>query len=333
MYQSRITGSGHCVPDRVISNDMLSQWMNTSDAWIQERTGIRERRWFEPGKDTVAGLAAVACRNALEMAAVSKEEVDFIVFATITPDYYFPGSGVLLQRELGLGPVPALDIRNQCSGFVYAISLADQYIRNGVYRNILVVGAEIQSSALDISDEGRAMAVIFGDGAGAVLLSRSEEKDRGVLDSILYSDGNYAEELILKDPGSSRPLRKLEDLALQAAEARPFMNGNQVFRHAVQRFPEVTLEILNKNGYSKEDLDLLIPHQANLRITRYIQEQLGLPDEKIVSNIERYGNTTAASIPIALSEAIMAGRLKDGDLVCLTAFGSGFTWGANLMRW
>ena len=333
MYQSRITGSGHCVPDRVISNDMLSQWMNTSDAWIQERTGIRERRWFEPGKDTVAGLAAVACRNALEMAAVSKEEVDFIVFATITPDYYFPGSGVLLQRELGLGPVPALDIRNQCSGFVYALSLADQYIRNGVYRNILVVGAEIQSSALDISDEGRAMAVIFGDGAGAVLLSRSEEKDRGVLDSILYSDGNYAEELILKDPGSSRPLRKLEDLALQAAEARPFMNGNQVFRHAVQRFPEVTLEILNKNGYSKEDLDLLIPHQANLRITRYIQEQLGLPDEKIVSNIERYGNTTAASIPIALSEAIMAGRLKDGDLVCLTAFGSGFTWGANLMRW
>ena len=333
MYQSRIKGSGHCVPDRVISNEMLSQWMNTSDAWIQERTGIRERRWFEAGKDTVAGLAAGACRNALEMAGVSKEEVDFIVFATITPDYYFPGSGVLLQRELGLGPVPALDIRNQCSGFVYALSIADQYIRNGVYRNILVVGAEIQSSALDISDEGRAMAVIFGDGAGAVLLGRSEEKDRGVLDSILYSDGNFAEELILKDPGSSRPLRKLEDLALQAAEARPFMNGNQVFRHAVQRFPEVTLEILQKNGYTKEDLDLLIPHQANLRITRYIQEQLGLPDEKIVSNIERYGNTTAASIPIALSEANLAGRLKDGDLVCLTAFGSGFTWGANLMRW
>jgi 3-oxoacyl-[acyl-carrier-protein] synthase-3 len=267
------------------------------------------------------------------MAGVPKEDVDFIVFATITPDYYFPGSGVLLQRELALGTVPALDIRNQCSGFVYALSLADQYIRNGVYQNILVVGAEIQSSALDISDEGRAMAVIFGDGAGAVLLGRSEEKDRGLLDSILYSDGNFAEELILKDPGSSRPLRKLEDLALQAAEARPFMNGNQVFRHAVQRFPEVTLEILKKNGFSKEDLDLLIPHQANLRITRYIQEQLGLSDDKIVSNIERYGNTTAASIPIALSEANLAGRLKDGDLVCLTAFGSGFTWGANLMRW
>ena len=333
MFRSHITGTGHYVPERVITNEMLSQWMNTSDAWIQERTGIRERRWFEQGKDTVANMAARACREALEMAAVPPAEVDFIVFATITPDYYFPGSGVLLQRELGLGPVPALDIRNQCSGFVYGLSLADQYIRNGVYKNILVVGSEIQSSALDISDEGRAMAVIFGDGAGAVLLSRSEEKDRGLLGSILYSDGNFAEELILKDPGSSRPLRRIEDLAVQAAETKPFMNGNQVFRHAVQRFPEVTLEILQQNGYSKEDLNLLIPHQANLRITRYIQEQLGLPDEKIVSNIERFGNTTAASIPIALSEANRAGRLKPNDLICLTAFGSGFTWGANLMRW
>lgn len=333
MYRSRITGTGHFVPDRVVTNEMLSQWMNTSDAWIQERTGIKERRWFEQGTDTVANMAARACRNAMEMAGSSANEVDFIVFATITPDYYFPGSGVLLQRELGLGPVPALDIRNQCSGFVYGLSLADQYIRTGVYRNILVVGAEIQSSALDISDEGRAMAVIFGDGAGAVLLSRSEEKDRGLLDSILYSDGNFAEELILKDPGSSRPLRRMEDLALQAAETKPFMNGNQVFRHAVQRFPEVTLEILQKNGFTKDDLNLLIPHQANLRITRYIMEQLGLPEEKVVSNIERYGNTTAASIPIALSEANLASRIREGDLVCLTAFGSGFTWGANLMRW
>lgn len=307
--------------------------MNTSDAWIQERTGIKERRWFEKGKDTVANLAARACRNALRMAEINADDVDFIVFATITPDYYFPGSGVLLQRELGLGPVPALDIRNQCSGFVYGLSIADQYIRNGVYKNVLVVGSEIQSSALDISDEGRAMAVIFGDGAGAVLLSRSDKKDRGILDSILYSDGNFAEELILKDPGSSRPLRKMEDLAVQASETRPFMNGNQVFRHAVQRFPEVTLEILQKNGFSKEDLNLLIPHQANLRITRYIQEQLGLSREKVVSNIERYGNTTAASIPIALSEAHQAGRIKENDLVCFTAFGSGFTWGANLLRW
>ena len=321
------------MPERVISNEMLSQWMNTSDAWIQERTGIKERRWFEQGKDTVANMAAKACRDALETAGVDAAEVDFIVCATISPDYYFPGSGVLLQRELGLGPVPALDIRNQCSGFVYALSLADQYIRNGVYKNILVVGSEIQSSALDISDEGRAMAVIFGDGAGAVLLRRSEEEDKGIIDSILYSDGNFAEELILKDPGSSRPIRKIEELAIQASETRPFMNGNQVFRHAVQRFPEVTLEILHKHGFSKEDLGLLIPHQANLRITRYIQEQLSLPEEKIVSNIERYGNTTAASIPIALSEANLEGRLKSGDLLCLTAFGSGFTWGANLMRW
>lgn len=333
MYRSRITGTGHYVPDRIITNEMLSQWMDTSDEWILERTGIRERRWFEPGKETVSGMAANASRNALEMAGIPASQVDFIVFATITPDYYFPGSGVLLQRDLGLGPVPALDIRNQCSGFVYGLSVADQYIRSGVYKNVLVVGSEIQSSALDISNEGRAMAVIFGDGAGAVLLSRSEDESRGILDSILYSDGNFAEELILKDPGSSRPLRRIEDLAVQAAESKPFMNGNQVFRHAVQRFPEVTLEILQKNGFSKEDLNLLIPHQANLRITRYIQEQLGLPDEKIVSNIERYGNTTAASIPIALSEANLAGRIKPNDLVCLTAFGSGFTWGSNLMRW
>lgn len=333
MFRSRIRGTGHYVPERIITNEILSNWMNTSDAWIQERTGIRERRWFVQGKDTVAGMAANACRDAMKMADVKAEDVDFIVFATISPDYYFPGSGVLLQRELFQAPVPALDIRNQCSGFVYGISLADQYIRNGVYRNILVVGAEIQSSALDISDEGRAMAVIFGDGAGAVLLSRADEGEYGMIDSILYSDGNFAEELVLKDPGSSRPLRKLEDLAMKASEAQPFMNGNQVFRHAVQRFPEVTLEILRKNGFGKEDLDLLIPHQANLRITRYIQEQLGLPDEKIVSNIERFGNTTGASIPIALSEANLEGRLKSGDLVCLTAFGSGFTWGANLLRW
>ena len=333
MLKSRIAGTGHHVPDRIVTNQMLSEWMNTSDEWIQERTGIQQRRWFEQGKDTVANMAAKACRNALDMAGISAAEVDFIVFATISPDYYFPGSGVLLQRELGLGPVPALDIRNQCSGFVYGLSLADQYIRNGVYRNVLVVGSEIQSSALDISDEGRAMAVIFGDGAGAVLLSRTDHPDQGILDSILYSDGSFAEELILKDPGSSRPLRKIEDLAVHAAETRPFMNGNQVFRHAVQRFPEVTLEILRKNGWEKEDLDLLIPHQANLRITRYIQEQLGLPDEKIVSNIQRYGNTTAASIPIALDEACREGRIQPGNLVCLTAFGSGFTWGANLIRW
>jgi 3-oxoacyl-[acyl-carrier-protein] synthase-3 len=333
MYQSFIAGTGHYAPNRIITNDYLSTLMDTNDAWITERTGIKERRWYEPGVDTVSNMASKASRMALENAGVDVQEVDFIVFATITPDYYFPGSGVLLQRDLGLGPVPALDIRNQCTGFVYAVSVADQFIKSGMYQNVLVVGAEIQSSALDISDEGRGMAVIFGDGAGAVLMRRSPDKNRGIIDSLLHSDGRYAEELILKDPGSSRPFRQIADLVLHPEETRPFMNGNQVFKHAVQRFPEVTLEVLKKNGFTKEDLDLLVPHQANLRITNYVKDQLGLPDEKVVSNIQRYGNTTAASIPIALSEAFQEGRLKEGMLVCLTAFGSGFTWGSNLMRW
>jgi 3-oxoacyl-[acyl-carrier-protein] synthase-3 len=333
MYRSYIAGTGHYAPSRIVTNADLSELMDTTDAWIRERTGIQERRWYVPGEDTVSGMAAKACTMALANAGIDKNDVDFIVFATITPDYYFPGSGVLLQRDLGLGPVPALDIRNQCTGFVYAVSVADQFIRTGMYENVLVVGAEIQSSALDISTEGRSMAVIFGDGAGAVLMKRCNDEGRGLIDSLLYSDGQHAEELILKDPGSSRPWRQLADLALHPEETRPYMNGNQVFKHAVHRFPEVTLEILKKNNLNKTDLDLLIPHQANLRITNYIREQLGLPEEKVVSNIHKYGNTTAASIPIALSEAVSEGRLKPGNLICLTAFGSGFTWGANLLRW
>lgn len=333
MYTAYIAGTGHFAPDRIITNDYLSTLMDTSDEWIQERTGIRERRWFEKGKDTVANMAAKASIMALENANLGKESIDCIVFATITPDYYFPGSGVLLQQELNLGNIPAFDIRNQCTGFVYALSVADQFIKTGMYNNILVVGAEIQSSALDISNEGRGMAVIFGDGAGAVVLRRSKKIGKGIIDSRLYSDGHFAEELILKDPGSSRPRRQLDELAEDLSDSRPYMNGNQVFKHAVQRFPEVTLEVIEKNGFKPEDLDLLVPHQANYRITRFVQEKLGLPDEKVVSNIDRYGNTTAASIPIALSEAHAAGRLKEGMLVCLTAFGSGFTWGANLLRW
>jgi len=333
MFNSFFAGTGHYVPERIITNEYLSTLMDTNDAWIVERTGIKERRWFEKGKDTVANMAAKASQKALANAGIEASDIDFIVFATITPDYYFPGSGVLLQRELGLANIPALDIRNQCTGFVYAVSVADQFIKSGMYKNVLVVGAEIQSSALDISTEGRGMAVIFGDGAGAVVMRRSENAESRVLASKLYADGRFAEELILKDPGSSRPFRQLDDLAANMEDTRPYMNGNQVFKHAVHRFPEVTLDILAENGFQKEDLDLLVPHQANLRITRYIQEKLQLPEEKVVSNIERYGNTTAASIPIALSEAFEQGRLKPGMLVCLTAFGSGFTWGANLLKW
>lgn len=333
MYSSYIAGIGHFVPNRLITNQHLSELMDTSDEWITERTGIKERRWYEAGVDTVANMAAKASKIALERASAVASEIDFIIFATITPDYYFPGSGVLLQRELNLEMVPALDIRNQCSGFVYALSIADQFIKSGVYQTILVVGAEIQSSALDVSTEGRSMAVIFGDGAGAALVRRSSDPDRKIIDSLLYADGRFAEELILKDPGSSRPHRKIEDLAAWPAETRPYMNGNQVFKHAVKRFPEVTLEILQKHGYTAQDLDLLVPHQANLRITQYVMDQLSLPESKVMSNIQKYGNTTAASIPIALSEAYEGDKLKDGSLICLTAFGSGFTWGANLLKW
>lgn len=333
MHTSFIAGTGHYVPQRIITNEYLSTLMDTNDEWITERTGIKERRWFEKGVDTVANMAAKASRMAIKNAGISVSDIDCIVFATITPDYYFPGSGVLLQRELELANIPAFDIRNQCTGFVYAVSMADQFIKTGAYKNILVVGAEIQSSALDISTEGRGIAVIFGDGAGAVVMSRSSNPERGLIDSRLYSDGRFAEELILKDPGSSRPHRQLDELAADLSDSRPYMNGNQVFKHAIQRFTEVTLEILEKNGFQKEDLDLLVPHQANLRITKYIQEKLGLPDSHVVSNIERFGNTTAASIPIALSEAFQEGRIKPGMLICLTAFGSGFTWGANLLRW
>ena len=330
MHFSRIAGVGHYVPANIITNDDLAKRMNTSDAWIQERTGIKERRFFEPGKDTVASMAARASEMALERAGIDKSEVDFIVFATITSDYYFPGSGVLMQREMGLGTIGALDIKVQCTGFIYALSIADQFIRTGMYKTILVVGAEIQSTALDISDAGRSTAVIFGDGAGACVLTRADEP--GIYSTHLHADGTYAEELVVMDPGSSRPVRDFSQMT-DFTSTRVHMQGNSVFKHAVTRFPEVINEALAANNYTAANIDLLVPHQANARITQYIAAQMGLPPEKVVSNIDRYGNTTAASIPIALSEAWAEGRLKPGHLLCMAAFGSGFTWGSALVRW
>ena len=333
MPYSRIIGLGHHVPERVITNDYLSVLMETNDEWIVERTGIRERRWMDPDKDTVANMAAKASRMAMERAGITAAEIDFIVFATITPDYFFPGSGVLLQRELGLdGRIAALDIRNACSGFIYALSVADQFIKTGMYRTILVVGAEIQSTALDISTRGRNTAVIFGDGAGAVILRGSETA--GVLSTHLHSDGNFAEELYVKDPGSSRPHHERQpEQILDTSTFKVVMNGNQVFKHAVVRFIEVIHEALKANHVDKEQIDLFVPHQANLRICHYIQEKLGLPTDRVYTNIQRYGNTTAASIPIALSEAWAEGKIKENSLICLAAFGSGFTWASALIRW
>lgn len=333
MHSSKIVGLGHHVPDTVITNDYLSGLMDTNNEWIIERTGISERRWIDPKVDTVANMAAKATRIALQNANLTEKDIDFIVFATITPDYFFPGSGVLLQRELGLdGRIGALDIRNACSGFIYALSVADQFIKTGMYKTVLVVGAEIQSTALDITTRGRNTAVIFGDGAGAAVLQRADRP--GILSTHLHSDGRFAEELYVKDPGSSRPhAERQPEQILDTTTFKVVMNGSQVFKHAVVRFIEVINEALEKNNLKKEDISLLVPHQANLRISQFIQQKLALRDDQVYNNIMRFGNTTAASIPIAMSEAWKEGRIKENDVLCLAAFGSGFTWASALIRW
>ena len=333
LRQSEIAGVGHYVPSRVVKNVELETMLDTSDTWIQERTGIQERRWFEEGTDTTANMGANAARMALEMAGLTPDDVQLIVFATLSPDYIFPGSGVLLQRELGMkATTPALDVRNQCSGFIYSLSVADQFIRTSMYDTVLVVGSEIHSSGLDKTPNGRAVSVIFGDGAGAVVLRPSTREGHGILSTHLHAQGEYAEELIVKEPGSNYEGRVARAVA-QSADMYPYMNGQNVFKNAVVRFPQVIGEALAQNGLQPTDIDMLIPHQANLRITQYVQQKMGLPDEKIFSNIQRYGNTTAASIPLALSEAVQAGKIKRGDLVCLAAFGSGFTWASALIKW
>ena len=336
MKNSRIVGVGHYVPEQVVTNQDLEKLMDTNDEWIVERTGINQRRYFDYKKDTCANMAARATEMALERAKISADEIDLIVFATITPDYMFPGSGVLMQRELGLDKkaIAAIDIRNACSGFVYGLSIADQFIKTGMYKTIAVIGSEIQSSALEFSDRQRHVSVIFGDGAGAVILQATDEPGKGILSTHLHSDGTFAEELYVKDPGSSRKREdRLTPEMLDGITIKAHMNGNLVFKHAVVRFMEVIAEALKANGKTKEDIDLLVPHQANLRISNFIQQKLQLDENKVYNNIQRYGNTTGASIPIALSEAWAEGRIKENDLVCLAAFGSGFTWASALINW
>lgn len=331
MPRTAITGTGHWVPERVVTNDDLARVMDTSDEWIRERTGIEERRWVEEGT-TGAQMATRASRMALDDAGISAGEVDAVVLATLSPDHFFPGTGVYLQRELGLGTAPAIDLRAQCSGFVYGLQVSDALIRTGQYETILLVGVEIQSTGLDVSTEGRDMAVLFGDGAGAVVLQATEDADRGVLTTHIYAEGEHAEILFGDAPASWRhPRISAEDF--EQRRIYPSMTGREVFKHAVTRMPESVQEALESNGVEAADIDLLIPHQANLRISQMVQKRLGLRDDQIFNNIQKYGNTTAATIPIALSEAVRAGRLQRGDLLCLTAFGSGFTWGSALIRW
>ncbi len=335
MYNSRISGLGFYVPDHVVTNDDLSKLMDTSDAWIQERTGIQERRHVVRGKDTTTSMGVNAAKKAIERAGIDKDEIDFIIFATLSPDYYFPGPGVLVQRDLDIKTVGALDVRNQCSGFVYAVSVADQYIKSGMYKNILVIGSELHSGGLDFTTRGRGVSVIFGDGAGAAVLTREEDPKKGILSSHLHSEGKHAEELSLLAPGIGHRWVTdiLKDNDPDDESYYPYMNGQFVFKNAVVRFSEVIMEGLEKNDLKVEDIDMLIPHQANLRISQFIQHKFRLPDDKVYNNIMKYGNTTAASIPIALTEAWEQGKIKEGDLVVLAAFGSGFTWGSVIIRW
>ncbi len=320
------------MPERVVTNHDLEALMDTTDAWIQERTGIKQRHFAEPGTGS-ADLGAAAARAALVDAGWEVGDVQFIVFATLSPDMFFPGSGVLLQRELGLDGIGALDVRNQCTGFIYGLAAADAMIRVGMYDRMLLIGAEVHSAGLRMDTKGRDTAVLFGDGAGAVCLEATDATDGSrLIRHRLHADGRHAEQLCLVAPGCRhRPFitKEMIDEGLTV----PHMNGREVFRNAVTRFPEVIMEVLTAEGIEKEDLDVVIPHQANLRITEAVRQRAGLPEEKVVSNIERYGNTTAASIPIAMSEAVEDGRVHRGSLVCLAAFGSGFTWGASLLRY
>lgn len=336
MYNSKIIGLGYYVPDNVVTNDDLSKIMDTNDEWIQERTGIQERRWIVPNSgDTTSAMGVKAAKVAIERAGIDKDDIDFIVFATLSPDYYFPGPGVQVQQALDIKTVGAIDIRNQCSGFVYGISVADQFIKTGMYKNILVIGSELHSHGLDKTTRGRAVSVIFGDGAGAAVLTREEDTTKGILSTHLHSEGQHAEELSLIAPGMGK--RWINDILADNdpndESYFPYMNGQFVFKNAVVRFSEVIMEGLIKNKLQVTDIDMLIPHQANLRISQFIQKKFNLSDDQVYNNIQKYGNTTAASIPIALTEAWEQGKIKEGDTIVLAAFGSGFTWGSVIIKW
>ena len=349
MPLSKIAGIGKYVPANVVSNDDLTKYMETNDEWIQERTGIKERRYAHRTEETTTTMAVEAAKIAIERAGTTAEEIDFIIFATLSPDYYFPGCGVLVQRAMKMKEIGALDIRNQCSGFLYALSVADQFIKTGMYKNILVIGSEKHSFGLDFTTRGRNVSVIFGDGAGAVVLQPTTKEGQGILSTHLHSDGESAEILAMYNPGTHANYWGTKNYAdfdnaeianmfmsknmIDNNQLYPFMDGQSVFKKAVVKFPEVIMEALHKNGYETTDIDMLIPHQANLRISQFVQQKLKLSDDKVFNNIQHYGNTTAASVPIALCEAWENGKINEGDLVCLAAFGSGFTWASALIKW
>jgi 3-oxoacyl-[acyl-carrier-protein] synthase III len=330
-YHSRILGIGAYVPPRVVTNQELASLMETSNEWIIERTGIEERRWVDESEGG-AEMAAKASKQALERAGLEARELDMIIYATLSPDFNFPGTGVFTQRLLGLKEIPCLDIRQQCTGFIYGVSIADAFIRTGQYKKILVIGSEVHSTGLDISTRGRDVTVLFGDGAGAVVLGRAEDDQRRILSTHLHADGSEAEILWTEYPASRRHPR-IDEAAMAAAKHYPQMIGKRVFKHAVTRMPQAIMEGMMTNGLKLTDIDMVIPHQANLRINQMVAQMIGLPPEKMHNNIQKYGNTTAASIPICMNEAIELGKIKPGDLVCLVAFGAGLTWGSVFLRY
>ena len=331
MVHTEFISTGMYVPDRVVTNHELEGYMDTSDEWIRQRSGIEERRWAaedEGGSD----MAKVAAERALEAAGMEADEIDCIIVATLSPDHFFPGTGVFLQRKLGLKNIPCLDIRNQCTGFIYGLEIADAFVKTGQYERVLLVGTEVHSSGIDVSTEGRDTAVLFGDGAAVAILGPTRDADRGVLAVRTHADGRHAEKLWAPAPACiKKPFISKE--MIDQGMTRPHMEGRDVFKHAITKMPAALTEVLELAGYSTSDLDMVIPHQANLRIAQGVQKSLGLPDDKMYVNIQRYGNTTAASIPIALHECVGEGRIQRGDLVGFTAFGSGFTWGGALVRW
>ena len=335
MYNSRIAGLGKYVPENIVTNDDLSKMMDTNDQWIQERTGIKQRRHIKKGDgNTTAKMGVKAAEIAIERAGITVKDIDMIVFATLSPDYYFPGCGVQVQHLMGMDTIPALDVRNQCSGFIYALATADQFIKTGMYKNVLVIGSENHSGGLDFTTRGRSVSVIFGDGAGAAVLTREEDSNKGVLSSHLHSEGEHALELALEGPSTNKWVPEIiEENPQENIPYYPYMNGQFVFKNAVVRFAEVINEGLAKNDLETDDIDMLIPHQANLRISQFVQRSFKLSDHQVYNNIQKYGNTTAASIPIALTEAWEEGKVKEGDLVVLAAFGSGFTWASSIIRW
>lgn len=331
MIRARILGVGRYLPEKVVTNFDLAKMFNTSDEWIRQRTGIVERRFAEAGV-YCSDIALKASQEALKNAGMTTKDIDFVIFATLSPDHHFPGSGCYLQAKMGLPGIGCLDIRNQCSGFLYSLAVADAFVRIGMYKRILLVGAEVHSSGLNFTDKGRDVAVIFGDGAAAVIVGPSEDPSRGILSTHLHADGRYADMLKLETFDiSEKPY--LTHRTIDEGRIWPQMQGKEVFKMAVTKIPEVIEEALHANGLKVEDVNLFLPHQANLRINQFAAARMGVPEEKFYSNIQRYGNTTAASIPIALSEVLEQGVLKQGDLLVMVAFGSGFTWGASVIRW